>query len=77
MHINMTLGEKVRQLREDMDLTQGVLGKELGITQRKISYIENNTYEPSLADLKALCLFFGISANYLLGLPENLKTYIK
>ena len=30
MHINMTLGEKVRQLREDMDLTQGQLGKELG-----------------------------------------------
>ena len=54
MHINMTLGEKVRQLREDMDLTQGQLGKELGITQRKISYIENDTYEPSLSDLKAI-----------------------
>ena len=52
MHINMTLGEKVRQLREDMDLTQGAPGKELGITQRKISYIKNDTYEPSLADLK-------------------------
>ena len=77
MHINMTLGEKVRQLREDMDLTQGQLGKELGITQRKISYIENSTYEPSLSDLKAICLFFGISANYLLGLPENLKSHKK
>ncbi|MBQ2941040.1 MAG: helix-turn-helix transcriptional regulator [Clostridia bacterium] len=72
MHINMTLGEKVRQLREDMDLTQGALGKELGITQRKVSYIESNTYEPSLSDIKAICTFFEISANYLLGLPENL-----
>ena len=77
MHINMTLGEKVRQLREDMDLTQGQLGKELGITQRKISYIENDTYEPSLSDLKAICIFFDISANYLLGLPESLKPYKK
>ncbi|MDO5479078.1 MAG: helix-turn-helix transcriptional regulator [Clostridia bacterium] len=77
MHINMTLGEKVRQLREDMDLTQGSLGKELGITQRKVSYIESNTYEPSLSDLKAICTFFEISANYLLGLPETLKPYKK
>ena len=49
------------------------------MTQRKISYIENNKYEPSLADIQAFCVFFHVSADYLLGFPKNLpypKKYI-
>ena len=42
------------------------------MTQRKVSYLENDRYEPSLEDLKALCTFFGVSADYLLGFPKNL-----
>ena len=42
------------------------------MTQRKISYIENDKYEPSLADIQAFCKFFHISADYLLGFPKNL-----
>ena len=36
------------------------------MTQRKISYIENDTFEPSLADIQAFCRFFHVSADYLL-----------
>ena len=68
----MTLGEKVRQLREQMELNQTELGNELNMTQRKVSYLENNKYEPSIEDLKAICCFFNISADYLLGFSKNL-----
>lgn len=68
----MTLGEKVRQLREQMELNQTELGSELNMTQRKVSYLENNKYEPSIEDLKAICCFFNISADYLLGFSKNL-----
>ena len=42
------------------------------MTQRKVSYLERGEYEPSLEDLRALCLFFRVSADYLLGFPKGL-----
>lgn len=42
------------------------------MTQRKISYIECGKNEPSIDDIAALCTFFHVSADYLLGLPSNL-----
>lgn len=64
----MTFGEKLRGLREDRDLTQDELGRLLQMTQRKISYLENDRFEPSLSDLKAICRFFSVSADSLLDL---------
>jgi transcriptional regulator with XRE-family HTH domain len=66
--MKLTFGEKIKNLREDRDLTQGQLGKLINMTQRKISYIENNKYEPSIDDIRAFCLFFEVSADYLLDL---------
>ena len=69
--MTLTFGEKIKNLREDHDLTQGQLGKLVNMTQRKISYIENNKYEPSIDDIRALCLFFEVSADYLLELDKR------
>ena len=71
--MEIKLGDKLRELREDLDLNQTQLGKELNMTQRKISYIECGKYEPSVEDIIAFCHFFKIYANYLLGLPNNYK----
>ena len=70
--MQMTFGEKLRLLREERELNQTELGRELGMTQRKVSYLENDRYEPGLEDIRAICQFFGISADYLLGFPKNL-----
>lgn len=67
--MTLTLGEKLRNLREDRDMSQSDLGEKLGMTQRKVSYIECGKYEPSIEDIVALCRFFEISADFLLGLP--------
>ena len=69
----MTLGELIRELRQDRGLTQAELGKALKTTQRKISYLETDKNEPSIEDLKRLCLFFDVSADYFLGLPTRRK----
>ena len=71
--MKLTFGEKIKNLREDSDLNQSELGKRTNMTQRKISYIENNKYEPSLNDIRQLCLFFNVSADYLLDLPPYNK----
>lgn len=72
MNMELTLGEKIRLLREDKELNQTELGKAVNMTQRKISYLENDKYEPSIEDVKALCRFFNISDDYLLGFPKNM-----
>ena len=70
--MELTFGEKIRLLREELELNQTELGKAVNMTQRKISYIENGTYEPGLDDIKAFCRYFNVSADYLLGFYKNL-----
>ena len=70
--MELTFGEKLRLLREEKELNQTELGEVLGMTQRKISYLECGRYEPSFDDLRALCRYFQVSADYLLGFPKNL-----
>lgn len=70
MKMELSFGEKIRLLRENADLNQTQLAEAVNMTQRKVSYIERDTYEPSLADIRALCSFFQVSADYLLGFPK-------
>ncbi|MBE6640349.1 MAG: helix-turn-helix transcriptional regulator [Ruminococcaceae bacterium] len=71
MHMNRSIGDKIRILREEANLNQTQLGKELNITQRKLSYIECNKYEPSVEDIRAICNYFKISADYLLDIKKG------
>ena len=70
--MELTFGEKIRLLREERELNQTELGREVQMTQRKISYIECGKYEPSMEDIRLLCKYFNVSADYLLGFPKNL-----
>ena len=72
MDMDLTFGEKIRLLREQRELNQTELGAAVNMTQRKVSYIENGKYEPGLEDIKALCRYFNVSADYLLGLGKRL-----
>lgn len=71
--MKLSFGEKIRNLREDADLNQTQLGEKLGITQRKISYLECDKCQPSLEDIGAYCCFFRISANFLLDIPKDFR----
>ena len=70
MNMELSFGEKIRLLRENKELTQTQLGQHINMTQRKVSYLENGKYEPSLEDLRTLCDFFQVSADYLLGFKK-------
>ena len=70
--LELTFGEKIRLLREERELNQTELGAMVNMTQRKISYIERDKYEPSLQDIHSLCSYFKVSADYLLGFPRHL-----
>lgn len=68
--MELSFGEKIRNLREDADMNQTQLGEKLQMTQRKISYIECGKYEPNIDDIIAFCKFFKVSADYLLNIPD-------
>ena len=63
----------LRELREDRDLTQTDIAKSLGTTQQVYARYERGINELPLRHLQTLCLYYGISADYILCLPRNLK----
>ncbi len=71
MEMSFTIGEKIRFLREEANLNQTQLGMALNITQRKLSYIECDRYEPSIEDIRAICNYFKVSADFLLGIQPG------
>ncbi len=71
----LSFGEKLRRLRETAGISQTELGRAIQSTQRKISYLERDTCEPSLDDLRKLCLYFDVSADYFLGLTKVVSSF--
>ena len=69
--MNFTFGEKIKILRENLNINQTELGKAVNMTQRKVSYIERGKYEPSIDDIVAFCKFFKVSSDYLLSIPRG------
>lgn len=64
---------RLKELREDKDLKQKDLASILNIAQNTYSNYENGKTEPPYEVLKKLCLFYGVSADYILELPKGLK----
>ena len=64
-------GQRIRELRLDMDMTQAQLAEVLNTTQRNVSKYEMEYLDLSTATLIKLCKFFEVSADYILGLEEN------
>lgn len=60
--------EILRELREDNDLTQAQIAKVLGTTQQVYSRYEKGENEMPVRHVITLCRFYGVSADYVLGL---------
>lgn len=66
----MTLGEKIRNAREDMDLSQLEIAKLIPMNQSNYSKIERNIQEPSIEQLTRICRILRLDPRYLLDLEE-------
>ena len=65
--------KRLRDLREDHDLTQVQVAKMLSCSQRVYSNYERGDIDIPTYVLIALSNFYGVSVDYLLGLTENPK----
>ncbi len=64
------MNTRIRDLREDHDLTQQQVADRIGITQRKYSYIETETQPLTAEILAALSKLYGVSTDYILKLTD-------
>lgn len=67
---------RIRDLREDHDLSQSQIAKVIQTTQQQYSKIETGRSDISGEKLKLLAEFYNVSADYILGLiqePRRLK----
>ena len=63
----MEYSERIKNLRKSRHLTQDELAKKLDVTKQTISQYERGVRRPDVATIDALCDFFNVSADYLLG----------
>lgn len=65
------LNERIKELRNSLNLTQVELANDLNVTKQCVSNWENNNIQPSVDMLVKIALYFGVSADYLLGLEQK------
>ena len=63
----------IKELREDNDTTQEKIADYLQMTRPQYSLYETGKRELPIDKLIKICMFYGVSADYILGLPKGLK----
>ncbi|WP_195200791.1 helix-turn-helix domain-containing protein [Faecalispora jeddahensis] len=65
---------RIRELREDADLTQEKVGRAINVPQRSYAYYESGQRMVPPHVLCALADFYGVSVDYLLGRTNRKET---
>lgn len=71
----MNYRERIKNIREDRDLTQAQIGKILNKSQQGYNHIETGRAELKIDDLVLLCKYYNLSADYLIGLIDMPISY--
>ena len=64
---------RIRQIREDRDLSQETVARVIKTTQQQYSKIETGRADISGEKLILLCRFYNLSDDYILGLSDEAK----
>ena len=65
--------QRIRELREDNDIKQETVAKYLNVSQTYYSRYELGKVPLPLDKFIALCKFYNVSADYLLGFTDDFK----
>lgn len=68
-------GSRLLSLREARNITQQELADAIGITRQSLSHYEMNERTVNAETIYQIAEFFGVSADYLLGLTDNMTTH--
>ncbi|WP_236880186.1 helix-turn-helix domain-containing protein, partial [Clostridioides difficile] len=68
-----SLGDRIANLRKELDINQKELATKVGITEASLSRYENNLREPKSEIIVRLAKALETSTDYLLGVNDNTK----
>ena len=68
---------RLRDLREDLDITQAEIARYLHVRQNTYSQYENEKRQIPLSMLVSLAKYYGTSTDYILGLTDVKNPYPK
>lgn len=71
----MKMYERIRNLREDKDLTQKQIGQLLNMSQTGYNQYEIGKNDIPTKILIELAKFYNTSTDYILGLTDEIKPY--
>lgn len=66
----MNIGEKIRNAREDMDLSQRDMANLIPMNQSNYSKIERNVQEPNMEQLRRICQILNLDPRFLLNIGD-------
>ena len=69
----MKIGQKIKNAREDMDMSQSDVAGLIPMNQSNYSKIERDIQEPSIEQLRRICQILHLDPNYLLSLGSYEK----
>lgn len=69
--------KRLKDLREDHDLTREKLAEKLGVSERTLSRYETGETEPTIGVLIELSLIYGISIDYIAGVKDEMEINCK
>lgn len=67
----MSLGERLRQIRELRKMTQAQAAKEVGVSRSALNMYERDQRDPDSATLSALARCYKVSTDWLLGETDD------
>ena len=67
-----TFNERLKEVRKAQKLTQKQVAEGIGISANHYQFYEYGKIEPSIGVAIKLCHYFNVSADYLLGLSDDL-----
>lgn len=67
---------RLKELRQDKNITQGKLAEKLGLSRSTIAMYETGGSEPDLETLKNIASFFDVSVDYLMGREQKVDNNV-
>ena len=67
----LTLGQRIRQAREQAHIRQVELARRIGISANALNSIEHGETDPRVSRVVAIARELQVSANWLLGLDDD------
>lgn len=72
--MKLNIGETIKKLRKERDITQEEFAEVLGVSCQSVSRWENNSCYPDIELIPTIAAFFDISTDKLMGIDEVAET---